>query len=283
MRLLCVLSAFALLFAGCAENPQPANADEFALDDELEATATTGIIRGVVVDISIVPVEGAKIALMGQDKETASNADGAFGFAGLEPGNYFLKVSKPGYKEVQQSVAVEAGIERPPLARILLDEDLASLPFTELQHFEGYLQCGAGLGPVGSVNACALADSVNVFDVPTQADLDTTQLEMVWKGTNAFGDGLDLGIYDPNTLASNFVSADGPSPVILRVDGEAIEAKYGEDMESYTFRIFPGNEGDVGVTAVVEQRVDIFVTHFHGFSPDEGWTFIEDGEHQLPS
>jgi hypothetical protein len=276
----------AVALAGCADNSEPANADDgfsSELDDELQATDTTGIIRGLIVDAAIVPVADANIELIGQEKTTRSNEDGQFGFAELDPGAYFVKVTKLGYAEVRQSIQVEAGVDKPALSRILMEVDIEGMPFTELQMFRGYLQCGAGLGAAGSVNACVLVDSINVFDVPTQADLTTTQLEMVWAGTNVFGDGLDLGLYNPNTLASNFVSTDGPSPQILTVAGSAIEEKYGEDMASYTFRIFPGNDGDVGVTAIIEQKVDIFVTHFHGFEPTEGWAFINDGEHPLPS
>ncbi len=269
----------AVTLAGCAEEQVAEPEDEFSEDLGLEATDSTGIIRGVVVDQSIVPLADAKIELKGQDKETVSNENGEFGFADLEPGNYFLSVSKLGFGKVQQSVSVEAGVDKPPVVRILLESDPSSMPYTEIVVFEGYLQCGAGIGGVGSTNPCALADSVNTFDSYVNDGLNMTQLEMVWKGTNVLGDGLSIGILRPGTL-SNFVNSDGPSPRILPVSGALLEEEHGEGYESYLIRVFPGTSQPLSL--VVEQRFTIYDTHFYGFAADEGWSFVEDGEHPIP-
>ncbi len=281
-----ILIAFllaAIAFAGCAESdPESTDDETTAADDELQATDTTGVIRGVVVDPTITPIPAATVSLQ-SGAETTTLEDGSFGFSGLEPGAYFITVQKSGYKSVQSSTTVEAGIDKPPVVRIQIEVDLVNRPFTTTEVFEGYLQCGAGAGGVGSLNPCALTESVNTFDIPTGPDLNTTQMELVWKGTNAFGDGLSLGIYNPSTTASNFVGTNGPSPLNLRVSGSAIEEHYGEDMPSYLARVFPGAGSDVGsATVIVEQRFEIFVTNFYGFAPDEDWTFLEDGEHPLP-
>ncbi len=284
MRAIILLLSLSLVaFAGCADSDavQPTN-DETIADDTVRATDTTGVIRGVVVDNAIAPIVGAKVAIKSLELETESLEDGSFAFSDLEPGVYFLDVRKLGYTSVQASATVEAGIDKPPVVRIQLEEDLESLPFSTVEVFAGYLQCGAGFGGVGALNPCALTESVNTFDIPALPDLNTSQLEMVWKGTNAFGDGLGLGIYNPSTTASDFVGVDGGSPLVLRVAGDAIEEHYGKDMESYLARVFPGAGSDVGtVTVVLEQRFEIFANHSYGFAFDEGWLFIEDGEHPI--
>ncbi len=285
MRALTASFMIALVaLAGCAEEAPPdAEDDTTEADADLQATESTGVIRGVVVDATITPIPAASVSL-NTGQETTTLADGSFGFGDLEPGGYFISVSKTGYKPVQSSTTVEAGIDKPPVVRIQIDIDFENRPFSTLEVFEGYLQCGAGIGGAGSLNPCALTESVNTFDVPTGPGLNTTQMELVWEGTNAFGDGLSLGIYNPSTTASNFVGVVGPSPLTLRVSGERIEQHYGEDMPSYLARVFPGAGSDVGqATVVVEQRFEIFVTNFYGFAPDEDWTFLEDGEHSVPS
>ena len=81
------LLVLALLLAGCSEPTEtPDEPFDASLDDELEATAETGVIRGVVVDAAIVPVAGVTVTIDGLDQETTSNEAGAFGFDGLEPG-----------------------------------------------------------------------------------------------------------------------------------------------------------------------------------------------------
>ncbi len=273
-----------LLLAGCADPAPPEQIDDTtAADENIEATKDTGVIRGVVVDPQINPIPGAKIVVRGQEMETESLEDGSFAFSGLEPGAYFLDVTKLGYGTVQTSATVVAGVDKPEMIRVQLVEDLSSLPFTTLESFNGYLQCGVGLGPVGSTNPCAFTGSVNVFGASFTPDLNTSQIEMIWEGTNALGDGLDIGILTPGTL-SNFAGSDGPSPRILTVAGDAITSRY-EGSDTFTLRLFPGNNANganPGISVVIEQRVEIFVTNFYGFNPDEGWAFITDGEHEIP-
>ena len=110
------------LLAGCADEAAP-EVDDFAqnLDQELQATEDTGIIRGVVVDFAIVPVADATVTLTGLDRSTQTNEAGAFGFDGLEPGTYFLEISKLGYNSTQASTDVEAGTDTPPVVKVRLE------------------------------------------------------------------------------------------------------------------------------------------------------------------
>src|SRR5690348_1474885 len=109
------------LLAGCASNPPTSTAtgpqptfDELGL----EATSSTGVIRGLVVDDAIRPVPGVKVSVNSQPPaETTTTDQGTFGFDGLAPGTYFLQVSKPGYIAGQQSVDVVAGVAEPPIAK----------------------------------------------------------------------------------------------------------------------------------------------------------------------
>src|SRR5688572_14229555 len=117
-------------------------------DLDLDATETTGVIRGVVVDDRIVPVEGAKVELRldtgSEVKE--SDAEGRFGFDALDPGTYFLSVSKLNYDSVQSTVEVVAGVDDPPVQRLLITRLFDVEPYSSLFKFEGFLQCSNGIG-----------------------------------------------------------------------------------------------------------------------------------------
>ncbi len=271
----------AVTLAGCAESAPADSGDELETKfDEIDVDDDKGAIRGIVLNPSIVPIEGATVSIKSLGIETVSNADGAFIFADLEPGTYFLGVKKIGFSPAQTSVNVVAGVDTPPIVKVQLQPDLESIPFTELSQYSGYLQCGFGIPGVGSVNPCFLSGSVNTFDVFVQRPVTASQSELFWEGTNILGDGLSFGHYDPSTTASNYIATDGPSPRILLVNGTLIESKNGPGYESFLLRVFPGTTSP---SLVAEQEFEIINTNFYGFSPDEGWTFLENGKHPTPS
>ncbi len=270
-----------LALAGCAENAPAEDQDDLETKfEDIDVDDDKGAIRGIVLDPAIVPIEGATVTIKSLGIEAKTNVDGAFIFADLDPGTYFLSAKKIGFSPAQTSVSVEAGVDTPPIVKIQLVPDLENLPFAEVSQYTGYLQCGFGVPGVGSVNPCFLSGSVNTFDVFVQRAVTASQSELFWEGTNILGDGLSFGHYDPNTSASNYVGTDGPSPRILRVNGTLIEQKNGEGYESFLLRVFPGTTAP---SLVAEQEFEIINTNFYGFSPEEGWTFLVDGKHPTPS
>jgi hypothetical protein len=138
---LAVLLLSALL-AGCAEATPPA-LSESAFDDlDVQVTATTGAIRGVVVDERIVPIQGAKIALTGSVEQSAtSDAQGRFTFSNLAPGVYFLAARASLHEPAQTSVDVIAGVAEPPITKLLLTRLFSQEPFVEQVKIDGFIQC----------------------------------------------------------------------------------------------------------------------------------------------
>jgi hypothetical protein len=140
--LLAVLLVGGAAFAGCASQaPQKAKSDDAPT---LEVSATTGGIRGLVVDQAVVPVPGATITISG-GKNTTSDAKGLFNFTGLEPGDYFLQVVKPGFKSIQVQATVAAGVADPPIVKVLLERLSTAQPYLDFFKLDGFYQCASSV------------------------------------------------------------------------------------------------------------------------------------------
>ncbi|MGP8051560.1 MAG: TonB-dependent receptor [Desulfobaccales bacterium] len=103
MRSVKVLTALALGFAACLIMAAMASA----------APGATNKIQGTVKDALGRPLSGANLVLKAPDEtiiaRTRSDADGNFGFSGLNPGTYAVLAEKPGFEAGTAIVTVEAG------------------------------------------------------------------------------------------------------------------------------------------------------------------------------
>ena len=281
----------AAVLSGCAQPNSPASSPQDVPDvfNEVEVTDTTGAIRGIVVNEAIVPIQDVLVTLSGGANAT-SDADGAFIFSGLEPGDYFLTASKLGYFDVQGSAVVVAGDKDPPITKLTMLADVANQPFTELLQWTGFFGCGTGTNAGGGIGfnpcavdatACQFADvcllntaNTHTFAFGAAGRIpDFAQAEMSWEGTQPLGNALNLGWHDSGT--SDFKSTSGESPLILPTNRTEILEAHEEDIESLLVRVFPGTGQELTVT--LQQRFDVYVTYFYGFEPREGWAFVTDG------
>lgn len=297
----------AVTLAGCAEGTTPTATDDEAKFQDIEITDDKGIIRGLVLDPTITPIEGATVTLKGREVATLSNADGAFVFTDLEPGTYFLEVGRLGYSSTQTSVTVEAGIKAPPIVKVQLVPDATSLPFIQQFQFDGFIQCSTVSIVVGAA-VCSFPGLVGVdigddflVRYETSGYPDHIQGEMVWDSTQPLGDSLNFQIWDGTT--SSPLSNTGPSPRIISENRSFWESgegsrKSGSPMvtpgEEFAWRVFAGGlegtdhcdtipacVGGVGVT--LQQSFTVYTNVFYRFVPDETWLFIEDGAHPIPT
>lgn len=285
MRPILLTSLFlAALLAGCSDDPTP-EGPEVICDDCGTVTATTGVIRGVVVDQAIIPIEGVTVRIASVDLETQTDADGVFFFDDLEPGTYFLEVSKPGYDSVQASVEVQAGVE-PSIQRIQIAFQPGAQPYYEILPFRGHLQCNVVayqffmpctiplVGPVGD------DDYENEWDF-TQ-DADHVQAVLVWKATQSFGTELYLNIYEPGDY--DIVAwGGGLSPVV--VDANATQLAPINAADKLAIEVSGNGESVVDNQAgvAVDQGFEVYAVVFYNFVPDEGYNYYEDGEPTPPS
>lgn len=72
---------------------------------------TTYTIGGTVTDGTGAKIQAATVFIAGTEKQTMTDADGAFSFGGLSPGNYEVVVNMLGYNSVKRPVTIKDHLE----------------------------------------------------------------------------------------------------------------------------------------------------------------------------
>lgn len=233
--LLALLAIAAVALGGCTAKA-PAAAP-------LTATATTGVLHGLVVDGAVHPVAGANVTVrVGNGTQTSTTGpDGLFRFAGLEPGNYLVQVTKAHFMQAQQAVDVHAGVDDPPLAKFVIEFQADSLPFADVYKYDGFYECGAYQVRICSnvniatwVVICAdsggkvcignVTNDRSLLFQYVQGGLSYLQSELSWDSTvdtgkvltMLMGGGTDAELKAGVNLPA-FNSTTGPSPLVGRV------------------------------------------------------------------
>jgi hypothetical protein len=302
-----VLPLLALLttaFAGCAgdaSSPDEAEIPEEAFDDlELEATDTTGIIRGIVVDDAIRPLEGAIVTLTipGAGKQTVETTEaGTFGFDDLEPGTYFMRAEKFRYTSAQQSVEVVAGVKEPPVAKVLLVPDGSIEPFFQAITYDGYIECTTSF-----LVLCGLPNLLTGQEITQDRFTWTTyfipnstwiQAEMVWQSSQSLSPNLyfEMEALDGPCEGDGFLNrTEGPSPVYAVFDPEEHpDNNIGEECGIY-FSLFSGHNDPLprqpvtgwGIGVTIQQDFTMYIHSLYSFVPAPGWRFTVDGDPVVP-
>lgn len=293
MRTISILLLASLLLAGCSGGPSKTSKDDVVPPSVqgVEVTATTGAIRGIVIDETITPIAAADITLNGLDVTTATAEDGGFVLNDLEPGSYFVAASKPGFSTVQAAATVEAGVE-PPLLRIVLPRLAGNESYANTQQWSGFTQC-AFSATVVFMQACGLVDGryINSFSIDSIPTF--MQAEMHWQSTQAVTPKLQLNFYQSGT--TDWKAAAGVSPLLLTATGEEFVEAKGEDATDNPMRVSPPYlQCAGGVTdpascdpqtfaiVNVNQAYDVYLTQFYGFTPRDGWLLAVDGACSSP-
>jgi hypothetical protein len=316
MRWLVAAVLVSALLAGCSAKsaPQP----EDALPDvDVRSTATTGVIRGVVVDVAIRPIAGVTLTVQAKERTltTQSSATGSFGFQGLAPGTYFIEAHKLGYGDVRVAADVAAGEDAPRVTKIALEPDLATRPYVDAFVFKGFIECSVpaiALCSVPNVGAQIVGlltcdEPLNQTGAPCVAPANATsdhfitwyavarlpdwvQTEMVWTPTSAAGERLTLyHSYSGKEhigIQGTYGSATGASPLLLTSDRAAsakIDLGNATDLAIRAFSGGMGQDPSGFVGASVEQEFTAYTHVFYGYLPPTGYRFSADGAPPPPT
>lgn len=291
MRVLVALILTAVALAGCADAQEPAQPDEPEVEftQELEATETTGVIRGVVFDEAIVPVEGAIVTVAGTELSAETGADGLFGFEGVEPGTYFVNVEKVAYTPIQTNVQVIAGDDEPELVRAMIVAIPGLMPYVEALTFKGHLSCGAAivLTSVGCTTFGPVANEIgdqSIFPVSFATKPEHFQAELVWKNTQLLAGRFIWEITPGGNTHIGYRETEH-SPALAYLDTETIDGNEDGIMDDggINLRFFGGphdlcNPGvGFGCGVTLDQSAEVYAHAFYNTQPAEGWRFTSDG------
>ena len=122
-------------------------------------SATTGALRGTVVDAAGAVVPGVIVTLVnpttGQTQTTMSDAKGLYGFSLLPPGTYEVEFSMPGFK-TSRAMSVVVNVSEAPD----LDAQL------EAGASEERVPCRCQLSETATSSSGTLVDSKTITAVP---------------------------------------------------------------------------------------------------------------------
>jgi hypothetical protein len=289
----------AVLLAGCSGGGGGGDGGDGGLGTvgEVEATATTGGIRGFVVDQKIVPIKGASVTVVPGDRSAETDEGGAFVFSGLEPGTYFVKASHPLHETQQQSVEVVAGVSDPAPVKFQLVRVISQDPYYVTLKFEGYIvcsintagalseECGEGAGvpcqappPYGCQRLGGQDNNLIQFDFQVEPGAAGIVFETVWEPTSEAGKELYVPVgtnwvCDPGCSWDDVTEMQGASPLHAQIGPEEIESKGIVPGVNVTMFVWAGSfEEPAGVT--LNQPFTDFATIFYYIPPPDGWSFV---------
>lgn len=313
-----LLLMLASLLAGCSGGggggPSPTGDGQQFDDLDVQATETTGVILGVVVDAAITPIEGATVTLTSTQPTLSQKTDsqGRFAFEDLEPGTYLMQVTHLQFAAAQSSAEVVAGIDEPKVVRIMLERLFDQNPYSEIIKFDGFLACAYAIG----VSSTCVNDYTRVTGercIPTSPpqcycaggclrDYNLSQMggnvreyvssvgpgwqvmiiEETWEPTSDAGKnlGFTVSYFSRPNAGHWFGSVNGPNPIRIQFDVgvEHGSASYGGDEPSI---IPPEGYNELFVffgagsgSVVLNQRFQSFQTSFYYGVPPEGWSFV---------
>jgi hypothetical protein len=310
MRALAAPVALLLFLAGCStpseDLPKPSDFDDLGV----QATSTTGVLLGVVVDEAIRPIPNVAVTLVkpagGEEKQT-TDSQGRFAFGDLAPGVHIVRASHPSYGPVQTTADVVAGVEEPPVLRVLMERLFSQDPYSELIKFDGFLACSYSF-PVGSTcvndytrligfvpgcqggclrdyNVSRQGGNVREYVSVVSPGWQQILFETVWEpSVDSTSPELTISVsYFTRVSTSHFFGGmSGPSPMRLQIDlgktppgqnnGDGEPAEIGPEGRDDVFAFFNNGGGAGSIT--LNQPFRTFQAMFYYGIPPEGWSFV---------
>jgi hypothetical protein len=285
----------ALMLAGCAGGGKEA---------QVQPGSGQGTLRGVVVTAAIVPIEGAKVTVEPGGLANTTDADGEFEIGPLEPGSYSLTVRADGYAAERMAVEVVAGSG--DLVNVVLDAVTTDVPYSELLHFEAFIECSYAQnfgGVVGGDFSCfgvtdlvlgvKIDNDVNSFPFSVNAGgFKGLLYEMVWEPQSTMPDyagfirsPVPVGEAGGLGLEHQYWVASGESPLVAWVyqgiendgayDGDVFhpDPAVAADYEVLVGGVTSGSQ-PAEVAFALNQYLDVFVTLFYNALGDPSYSAL---------
>lgn len=279
MRALAALLLLAVpALAGCGDTPTPR-------DVPLEPGRA--VLAGVVVDQAIRPLGGVRIDVTDAGLEATTDDDGAFQLP-VPVGAHLLELSHPAFALLRQEVDVPATGVRGLVLRFTATA--AEAPYSTVAKYEGFIVCSLGLSVVFS-EECGEGvgtplgrfgkqdnNAIRYDFQPESPSLKSVVLDMTWEPTSEAGREL-LVLFatnwtcDPACDGDRIGTAQGPAPLLLRSDAEALSTRLQDP--AVVFSTYTLARNDVSqANVVLNQRFQLFVSQFYREGAPDGYSFI---------
>lgn len=241
------------------------------------------------------PIQGVTVTIASIAQNRTTDANGAFVFLDLEPGTYFLQVSKPGWTSIQQSTDVVANVQDPAIVKISIEKIPGAEPRAVTLQTDGFIGCSFGT-PL-TYHSCSYLQEENpevYFDI--EGVPRWIQTEIIWDSTQPSGDWLyvvqgicscDGGVPDvggarfdelPDATTNHLAWATPEFLTEFEVGGEN-----GKQVVVSVSASGPEPETTNGSGVAYSQAFSVYATFFYNFDPDQSWSFGANGPYKVPT
>lgn len=299
-----------VMLAGCTQSSQPQSTQDVVAPTNVagEESADGGNVIGVVFDEEDIPLEGARVGLLGQgvglDYTATTDSAGSFQLLGVPPGAYALLVQKRGFDDlVDETVRVEAGQTVEKLVKLFpVPSDVAWVDIFEDSGMLASVTWSSSVIPVNGGRTSypitfAGNDNYRDWKLKDRADaLEGLVAEAKWTSQTALSGNLLLQL-EPQQASEEeskyFLEVEG-SPPSLRAEANKqritevlaqndrncpADADPVRDipckLEYYVYA-GTGNTGanEIDASVLLQERYDMAVSHFYRMPIPEGYTYL---------
>lgn len=266
MRTIALLTALALLLAGCSGS----NGSDNGADSGPSA-GDVPMLHGYVVDLAIRPLEGVSVKVLDSNVSVLSDAGGYYGFDGLPTEQFLVLVAtKPGY--IPQSKQVTLVPDVPVRLNFTLEVEPVTTPSWYVLPYEGMVGCQvATVGPTGN-NTFDCNNGLEQrtrWDFAVEPDLAGAVIEIYWEPRTEAGKSMSMHLETLELGQLNVVLGHviGESPLRITVPPSAAQKYYPQGgLMRLTVQAASDaeqNEAGIGESIVFQQGFEAFASQFY--------------------
>jgi hypothetical protein len=267
------------MMSGCAKaKAKHVDPDPYAQPQGFDED--TGSVVGTVVDEEFVPLKDAIVGFIDPYQAAKTNEAGRFEIGLLDPGKRNLYVIHLGHQSAGK--AIEIKIREATEVLFILKVLPIEVPWVHVVARQGHFSQSVRIEPIGTQYNTTYH---NWFLADKSGALEAMVLEAAWSQQSSLAGGLRIVFGLGGAAAGqNFLVVEGQAPLRAEVDRALMEETWDRRRTvcvtqacvltwsaapaTNTTRLFV----DVGI--MMDQRFEVFVSHFYRMLPPPGYTVV---------